>query len=426
MKSILSSIQWVVFILAGSIVAPVAVGDAFQLPIEEIAGLLQRSFLIIGIGSLLQVFWGHELPIAEGPAGLWWGVFMVFAGFGTAMQMDTYEILQSLEMGLLISGCVFITMGGFGLINKIKIIFTPMVTGTYLFLLVSQLSGPFVKGILGVGYMTPHIDGKVFFSAFIILIFTALLSKSRYPMVRSFSILYGIIAGWLLFAVLGITKPITIEVRSIIDFPKLMIWGSPRFDGGIMLTSVITALLLLSNLIASIEVVKKQVDTQQMVNYNRAGLMMGINQILAGLFCTIGFVPVSTSAGFIATTRLKEKGPFIFGSTLILLISFFPVITLFFASLPPPVGYATIFLAFSNLIIMAFKEFTTVIGDSSRMQILAVSLMVGIGSMFVPSSALKYVPGFLVSIVNNGLILGVIICIILEQVLIKLERRKES
>ncbi len=424
MKSVLASIQWAVFILAGSIVAPIAVGDAFQLPIVEIAGLLQRSFFVIGIGSLIQGLWGHKLPIAEGPAGLWWGVFMVFAGFSVAMQLDTYETLQTLQMGLLISGALFIFMGIFGLINKIRVIFTPMVTGIYLFLLVAQLSAPFIKGIMGVGYLTPNIDGKVFFPALAILIFTILLSKSPYPMIRSYSILYGIVVGWILFKVLGIVKPIDMEASSIIALPKLLEWGTPKLEVGIIITSIITALLLLSNLIASIEVVKKQVDNQEKVNNDKAGVFMGVNQILAGLFSTIGFVPLSTSAGFISTTRLKEKGSFIIGSLLILLISLFPPITLFFASLPPPVGYATTFLAFSNLIIIAFNEFSNITHDSSKVQILAISLMIGLGAMFVPSTALKNVPSFLISIVNNGLILGVITCILLEQGLIVYKKRK--
>jgi xanthine/uracil permease len=422
MKSVLASIQWMIFILAGSIVAPIAIGDAFQLPTFEIAGLLQRSFFVIGIGSLLQTIFGHKLPLAEGAAGLWWGVFLVLAGFGASMKIESYEILQSLEMGLLISGCLFIIMGAFGLIDQIKKIFTPMATGIYLFLLVAQLSSSFMKGIMGIGYLTPDMDSKVFLSAIAVLILTVLFSKSRYTFIRSYSILYGIIIGWLLFVVLGMTKPIDITSANIIELPKILVWGIPKFNAGVVLTSVITTLLLLSNLIASIEIVRKQVDYQT-VNNNKAGFMMGINHILTGLFSAVGIVPLSISGGFIAATRLKKRSAFIIGSALITLISFFPAVTLFFASLPSPVGYAAIFVTFSNILIMAFNELSS-INDSSRRQILAVSLMFGLGSMFVPSAAFKYVPGFLISILNNGMILGVIICILLEQRLIILQKKK--
>jgi xanthine/uracil permease len=415
MRLILLSIQWAIFILAGSVVAPIAIGAAFHLPLPEIAGFLQRSLFVIGIASLLQVFFGHRLPIAEGPAGLWWGVFMIFAGAASAMNVEAHDMLQNLQMGVLISGVCFLLMSTMRMIHRIKTIFTPLVTGTYLFLLIAQLSGPFVKGILGIGYFTPQVDGRVAVSALLTLVFTAGLAKSSYPKLRSFSILYGIIFGWILFALLGITKPIHVAAKHWIEWPQPLVWGMPAFDASVMITAIITALLLLSNLIASIEVVQKVVGQQTAVDYNRSGFIMGINQILAGIFSTMGFVPMSTSVGFINTTKIKEKLPFMIGSSLILCISFFPSITLFFASLPVPVGYATTFLAFAHLIILALKEYGSVLEEDNKLSIVAASLMVGIGSMFVPVEGLSHLPGYLISLLNNGLILGVLTCIILEQ-----------
>ncbi|MDK2799121.1 MAG: hypothetical protein PWP27_682 [Clostridiales bacterium] len=87
-----------------------------------------------------------------------------------------------------------------------------------------------------------------------------------------------------------------------------------------------------------------------------------------------------------------------------------------------PVGYATIFLASSNMINMALKEYSAATANEYKMFIISTSLMVGIGSMFVPVEALQYVPSFLASLLNNGLILGVITCILLEQGLVLREK----
>ncbi len=415
MKLVFSSIQWAIFILANSVVAPISVGAVFHLNPGEIASLLQRCLFVLGAGSLIQVLFGHKLPIPEGPAGLWWGVFLIFGNFAISMNLDPHLILRNIEMGLLISGFLFIIMGLFKAIDKIKQIFTPIVTGTYLFLLVAQLSASFIKGIMGVGYLSNNVDAKVAIPAIVTLIVTATLSMSRKPIIRSFSILYGIVFGWILFWILNITKPVLNADIVFFSIPEIFAFGMPKIDGGIILTSIITALLLLSNLIASVEVVKKVSESKEEPNYNKASFFMGINQILASIFSSIGFVPVSSAAGFVTTTKIKDKLPFIGGALLILIISFFPPVTLFFASLPVPVGYATIFLAFSNLIVMALKEYSTVLDDSSRLSIIGCSLMIGIGSMFIPIEALRTVPKFLTSVLNNGLILGVITCIILEQ-----------
>lgn len=65
---VFSTIQWLAFILAGSLVAPLAVGNALHLPPADIAMFMQRTFLLIGVSALLQTLFGHKLPMMEGPA----------------------------------------------------------------------------------------------------------------------------------------------------------------------------------------------------------------------------------------------------------------------------------------------------------------------------------------------------------------------
>lgn len=401
---------------ASSVVVPISVGAAFHLPIYEVASLLQRTFFMVGAASLLQVFFGHRMPIAEGPSGLWWGVFLIFAGISSSMDIAAHSILQSLEMGLFISGLLFIILSLFKTIHIIKKIFTPLVTGTYLFLLASQLSGSFMKGIFGVGYLKDGIDPKVAILALITLLVTVAMARGRYMMLRNFYVLFGMIFGWILFTAFGANKPIEVGQTALLSIPQLFVWGIPKLDVSIIITCLITALLLLSNLIASVDIVKKTIDQQKMPDYNRSGLVMGINQVLSGLFSTTGFVPLSTTAGFIATTGIKERLPFIIGSIIILIISFFPGATLFFSGLPVPVGYATIFLVYANMIRLALKEYSTsAASGDNKLLIIGCSMMVGIGSNAVPAAALKDLPSFIAPLLNNGLILGVITCIILEQ-----------
>lgn len=413
------SFQWSIFILAASIVGPLSVGAAFNLNQVEIAALMQRAFFVLGLGTLIQVYFGHKLLIPEGPAGLWWGVFLIFAGLSSTMNIDKYSTLRSLEMGLILGGVLFIILAISGLMNKIKKIFTPLVTGTYLLLLMAQLSGSFVKGILGIGYLREDVDPKVAVLSIITLIITGIFSKSKNANLRSFSILYGIFIGWILFYIFGVTKKTSYDAVKLFSVPKVLAFGVPEFQLSVVLVSLITALLLLSNLIASVEIIKKVMNDKEEANFNRSGFVMGINHIIAGMFSTVGFVPVSSSAAFIETTGIKEKRPFILGSLIILLMSFFPIITVFFASLPVPVGYATVFIAFASLIGLAIKEYMSAGLDENNLFIISVSLFIGMGSMFIPSSALKQLPSFLLSILNNGLILGVLACIFIEQALNK-------
>ncbi|WP_137790031.1 purine/pyrimidine permease [Bacillus sp. E(2018)] len=418
MKLTFSSLQWMVFILAGSLVAPIAIGDAFGMTQAETADLLQRSFLIIGASAILQALFGHKLPINEGPAGLWWGVFTVYAGIVASGALTVADGLQQLTAGMLISGILFLLLGMFRIISSVRALFTPLVTGTYLILLVSQLSGSFIKGMLGIGYLQEGADTKVALTSLFILILSIVLGKSPVKWLRSYSILISLLLGWGLFKLLNLTKE-TMHSNTTFAFPELFAWGIPELSSGTIITSLFVGMLLLTNMVASINVVEKAYETEnkdyEPINYNRSSIMMGINTWIAGLFSAVASVPISGAAGFILTTKMFSKLAFIIGNALIILISFFPPLTFFFAGIPAPVGYATIFLPFSSMIGLAFKEYKSELKSENNLFIISTSLMVGIGSLFIPAAALKDWPNIIVTLLSNGLIMGMLTCMILEQ-----------
>ncbi|MET3729178.1 xanthine/uracil permease [Fictibacillus halophilus] len=418
MKLTFSSLQWMVFILAGSLVAPIAIGDAFGMTQAETADLLQRSFLIIGVSAILQALFGHKLPINEGPAGLWWGVFTVYAGIVASGALTVADGLQQLTAGMLISGVLFLLLGMFRIISSVRALFTPLVTGTYLILLVSQLSGSFIKGMLGIGYLQEGADSKVALTSLFILVLSIVLGKSRVKWLRSYSILISLLLGWGLFKILNLTKE-TMHSNTTFAFPELFAWGMPELSSGTIITSLFVGMLLLTNMVASINVVEKAYETEKKdykpINYNQSSIMMGINTWIAGLFSAVASVPISGAAGFILTTKMFSKLAFIIGNALIILISFFPPLTFFFAGIPAPVGYATIFLPFSSMIGLAFKEYKAELKSENNLFIISTSLMVGIGSLFIPAAALKEWPNIIVTLLSNGLIMGMLTCMILEQ-----------
>jgi xanthine/uracil permease len=163
-------------------------------------------------------------------------------------------------------------------------------------------------------------------------------------------------------------------------------------------------------------IINKEQTKDNEINYNQTSIIMGINQWFAALFSAIACVPIAGSAGFIKTTKLVNRLPFIIGSVGLALSSFFPFITYFFAAIPAPVGYATVFISFSTMVGIGLKEYTAVSFTDENLFIIGFSFMIGIGSMLIPIHALVNLPQFLMTIANNGLVLGVITCMVLEQV----------
>lgn len=430
MKTSLSAIQWMAFIIAGSIVAPIAIADIYHLNTTETAGLVQRTMFVLGVSGLLQASIGHRMPINEGPAGLWWGVFTIYAGLSTTLFSSEIETLQALEGAMIISGLVFFLLSLFKLIEKLALLFTPVVSGIYLLLLVIQLSGSFLNGMMGLGNGKIQVDLSIALFSIVLVALTFYLSRHRIKWVSQYSILLSLAAGWVLFSLFGLGEGMNSYKGPAFALPEVFAFGAPVFDSGLMVTSVFITFLLITNMLASIrvtgQVLKEKGDIDLVFRYRASGFTAGVNQVLGGIFSAIGSVPISGAAGFIATTGITRLLPFIISSLLIIGASFLPGAMAFFASLPAPVGYSVTFVIFANMIAIAFSEFDRESEKNRTRLVIGISLMAGVGAMFVPGEAFSDVPPALVSILNNGLILGTLTAVIADQFTLGKMKQKNS
>ncbi|MCM3765116.1 purine/pyrimidine permease [Neobacillus niacini] len=418
----IQGIQWAIFMLTNVIAVPVVVGAAFQMSPAEIAGFMERMLLISGAATLIQIFFGHRLQVVEGAAGMWWAIFILLGTMSAPGEHG--QLLQQLEMGLIISGIFLAILGFLPIIEKVRNLFTPIVTGVYLILLVSQLSGSFFKSILGVT-ATGQLNGKIAFICFVEILIILVISLKTNGLLKSMGPFFGIIVGWLLFYWLGLIHPgKTYEPSSWFSVPKPLSWGIPEFDAGIILTSIITSIVLISNVIASILVVGIALEKEiKPVQYQKGIFGNGVNLVLSGLFSVVGVVPLSVSAGFITTTGIKAKRPVIIGALMMIVIAFFPYISGFLAVMPLEVAYASLFIPFSQMLGFGIRDLMGQEPSQRNLLVIGLSLMVGIGLMFLPPESFESVVPWLRNIVANGLIVGLVLCLLLEHVIF---RRKIS
>ncbi|WP_210366852.1 purine/pyrimidine permease [Bacillus sp. REN3] len=429
MKTSLSAFQWMAFMIAGSIVAPIAIADLYGLGPTETTGLVQRTMFVLGVSSLLQALIGHRMPINEGPAGLWWGVFAIYAGLSASLFSSTMETLQALEGAMIASGIVFFLLSFFKWIEKLANLFTPIVSGIYLLLLVIQLSGSFLKGMMGITGSQPTVDLSIALFSFLLVVLTFHLSRHHIKWISQYSILISLAAGWAAFSFLGLGESLSIPERSFFKLPEILAFGNPEFNSGLVVTAVFITFLLITNMLASIKVTEQVLKQHGVrtkdLRYRASGFTSGINQILGGLFSAIGSVPISGAAGFISTTGITKLFPFILSSVFIIIASFLPAVMAFFASLPTPVGYSVTFVVFANMIGIALEEMDRE-PDKKRTRLVAgISLMAGTGSMFIPGNAFIGVHPALISILNNGLILGTLIAVIADQLTLGNQNKKK-
>lgn len=414
--TLLQSVQWLVFMISGIIAVPIVVGAAFDMSAVEIASFMQRMFFITGVATLLQLWFGHRLPLIEGSAGMWWALFILLAAMTPAGEKGV--VLQQLEMGLIVAGLLLMVLSLLPLMQRIRELFTPLVTGVYLILLVLQLCGAFFKGMLGVS-MTGHLDFRVAGISLLVIVLVLFVSSRGKGLLRSMGPLIGLATGWIMFALLGLTEPSVAAEASAGWFalPELFAWGMPLWDFGVVLTSLLTALILISNIVASILVISKTLDQETDASTYRRGLFgNGLNSVFSGGLSVVGLVPLSVSAGFIMTTGIRAKLPFIIGAVLVAISGLLPFVGQFFAMLPAEVAYAATFVPFAQMLGFGIRDLISLEPSNRNLLVIGITLMVGVGVMFLPPDALLTLPPWARNVFANGLLIGLLLCLLLEHV----------
>lgn len=415
MKLVFSSIQWALFILMASIIVPITVSELYDFSFAETINFVQRTLFVLGLAGLLHVLIGHRLPIQEGPTNLWWAIFIFFSTTGTTFFSSTEETLSVLQTSLIMSGFIFIIISLVNGLKYIEKIMTPTLLAVYLLLLVIQLSGAFIEGLMGINENNVYINPQILILSILLVginYFLATIKK-----IQNFSVLLTIIIGWIIFFILGLTKPVEYS-NKLFQIPTMTNLMEIKFYPSVIPLVFSVTILLMMNLIVTVRVVTDVYNrnNQPYPKHSQplSGIVSGVNQILAGVYSTVGPVPISGSAPFIESTRQFLRVPFIIGSILVISVSFFPQIISILVTIPPAVGYAAIFPIFANMMILSMDLLFSVENRARMYKILSISLFTGTGIMFLPGESFIKISPILTPLISNGLVVGTIVCFILE------------
>ncbi|MFZ0368653.1 MAG: purine/pyrimidine permease [Halobacillus sp.] len=414
----LETSQWFVFLLASAVALPIVIGSIFNLNFAEVAGLMQRTFFVVGVTSFLQGMFGHRLPIMEGPAGLWISIFAVMAYSGAEAGKSYMETLQTLQAAMLWTGGFLLLFGVFRLAHRVLFVFTPLVTGAFLFLLTVQLSGTFLRGMLGIQQEVESIHlgpAAVAFLTFLLVLGLSIFGKGW---LRSYAVLLGIGAGWLVYeAIIGTSQKDTGNLGAF-SVPEWLAWGPPVFEWNVIPLAFITAVILLSNIVASVVAVSHSIYGKPTFTYNQinqGSSFLGVTHGVSAMFSSIANVPLASSSGFINLTGQKRKRPFLYASMIMVVIAFFPPLVAFISGIPSPVANAALLATFVQLMGLGLSNIASENLDERRLTILCVSFLLGIGLMFLPSEVFQGLPGIVQNLMSNGLLVGTVLVIFMEQ-----------
>ncbi|MCM3439886.1 uracil/xanthine transporter [Metabacillus halosaccharovorans] len=420
--TIFASLQWLFFIFANTIVVPISIGTAFDLPYSEISMILRSSLVFTGIACLLQGLIGHRYPLMEGHSGIMWGLMLNLCVIASSTGTSLQTIGGGIASGLLLAGIVVLILGSLKLISFIQKVFTPMVMSVYLFLLTFQLILIFFKGMLK---FTP--DGKLdipvsLFSLGVVLLVCLIKIKGK-AVISNFAILIGIVVGWVFYLILFPAEQSTISQSTGFGL-HLFPLGTPNLNIGIIAITFLASFINLSNTIASVSTASTMFnDTFSQSRLDRSYLLNGAYSIVSALFGLVPYAPFASSIGFLESTRIFQLRPYLIGGGLMVLLGSVPFLGGLLATLPVTVGNAVLFVAYFQLFGTSLRSIHNHTFNSITIHRLAIPVLVGVCIMNMDADTFNTLPSLIQPLVSNGFIMGVLLSILLEM-FVKWEKGK--
>lgn len=417
-KNWIAGVQWFFFIFANIVVIPITIAAAFGLSEGETVPLLQMSFIVTGLACLAQVFLGHGKPILEGQSGLWWGIFLTLITTASAQGLTLEQVGGSLAIGAMLAGVITILIGISGLAPLLARFFTPGVMGVFMLLLGFTLIQIFLKGMLGIPFdnsSDASIDIAVSALAIFIAILVIVISIKSPVKIRSYALLIGIALGWGLYVLFfGGVPLVTDDIPSLTIFP----FGSLYWDTGIVVTAVLAGILNISNTYGALKGTDDMFETETTKrDYASSFSITGLATVVAGLFGLVPYAPFVSSIGFLKQTAIYEKIPFIIGSFLFFIMGVFQPIGVFFSTLPLSIGSAVLFVAYLQFFLSSIEFFKQISLSTLNVYRSAVPVFVGAIIMMFPDSYFDSIPTFIRPFLSNGLLVGIILALLLENLL---------
>ncbi|MDQ0225619.1 uracil/xanthine transporter [Metabacillus niabensis] len=408
------SIQWLFFIFANVVVVPISIGAAFDIPAYEVATIQRSSFIFTGIACILQGVWGHRYPIMEGPSGVIWGLVLNLCFSASSLGMSLEEIGGGIATGMILAGIFTMILAIFNLFPLINKILTPTVMSVYLFLLTFQLVFTFFTGMLKIND-NGKLDLPISLFSIVIVIFVCLLNILGKKAISNFSILIGMIVGWIGYDLLF---PENIAMASKASSLTLFPFGQPNLQVSIILITFLGCLVNLSNTRTTVEATSKILnETASSHQYKSSYLLTGLYAALAPVFGLISYSPYASSIGFLESTKMVNKRPFLVGGGLMVLLGIIPALGSLLATLPITVGNAVLFVAYLQLFGTSIKSLNGYQFSSKTIYRLAIPILVGVSIMTLDSEVFTSLPIYLQPLFGNGFIVGVLLSVFIEKLI---------
>lgn len=392
--------------LTGIFLFPVLIGHALGLESSVIGYMIQACFLTTGIVTILQSGRMLRLPVVQGPTAAFFVAVLSAAstvGLGTAFG------------SMAVAGVIFMLLAipikKFGLMGYLnKFISPPIVYGTLLIIIGAQLADIGLKNWFG----SSNVTTNFIISIVTVVVVLLLMIFGGNTFLRRGALLWGIIAGTVLYSFFGINDYSAVATASWFSLPQI-------FPFGFGISIPIVILMLLAFLQGSAEAIgmytllakwgKQELDGQR-INRGLFGEFLGCT--LGAVFGGLGTTSYPENIGIIRVSGIGSRFVTMAAGIMAIILGLIPKVGIFIASLPGTVLSAASTVLFGIIAISGIQMVSKVVWDELNLVVAGSSFIISLGTLYLPETIINELPFALQSIVTQPMLVGVVLLVVLN------------
>ncbi len=378
LKAIPFGLQHILAMFVANIAPIIIVAGACGLGSKDTAMVIQSAMLIAGIGTLVQLFpvWriGSGLPIVMGISFTFASIACVIGG-----QYGYGGIMGAVLVGGIVEGIL-------GLFAKywMKLI-TPIVAATVVtsigFSLLSVGADSFGGGSSSAdfGSATNWILGTV---TLVSCILFNIFAKSYY---KQLSVLFGLVVGYILAAIMGVVDFTDILSSGIIAFPHILPFKM-EFHLNAIIAFVLIFLVSATETIGDTSALASSGLNRDVTEKETSGSIAcdGFVSALSSVFGCMPITSFSQNVGLVAMTKVVNRYAIATGAIIMIIAGIFPIVGALLATLPSAVLGGCTIMMFGTIVVSGLQMIGKCGYTQRNITIAALSLSIGLGFTQLP------------------------------------------
>ncbi|GGH78670.1 NCS2 family nucleobase:cation symporter-2 [Pullulanibacillus pueri] len=388
---------------------PIFVAAMIGLPLSLSANIVNAIFITAGIVTLVQATKLVKLPIVQGPSAAFDSIMI-----STGKQSG----LAAASGGIFLSAMIVFILSITSVIGRLKVLFTPVVSGTVIFLVGISLSGFTLSEFLGgspgdKGFASPATLILSVPTAIIVL----LLSIFGNGVWRSFSFLIALVVGDIIAVVLGQTQFSMLADKDWFGFPHFLPYGGLKFEWGTFLTFFIAYIVAVIEAMgvyqASATILKTEMHAKRVRNGFAGEAAGSFVSSLIGGFPTTGY---AQNVGLLRLTGVGSRYPVMVAGVIFLVFGFVPKAGALLALTPDAVVGGIFLPAAATLVYTGISILAKVEHSEKNVMIIGLSILLAI-SLPAYTTGVKGTVG---TFLSNSLFVGAFMSILLQLVFVNI------